>query len=309
MNKTVLFSIAIIMVILTFVTIGALVNEGRKGRASAERAKKLVTQDAGSLETKPVDYSLHKTIQGGDGRVMVLIPAGIFPMGAGEEGDFDEQPQRIIFLSAYYIDQYEVTNKAYKRFATMLKRKLPEVPVFEDDVERLKGDNLPVVGVTWLDATAYCKWADNRLPTEAEWEKAARGTIPRKWPWGDQFDERRVNSRGDGDAFKYTSPIGSFENGRSYYGLYDMAGNVSEWVADWYDQFYYKEAPFENPKGPEQPDINRVLVYRGGSYMSNANDLRASKRFGGAHPNRGESTVGFRCAKDKEQDAALPPNE
>ena len=298
MNKTVLFAIAIIMVMLTFLTIGALIHEGRKGRESAERAKRLMTQTARLVETKPVDYSIYKTIRGGDQRIMVLIPAGLFPMGGGEEGDFDEQPQRIVFLNGYYIDQYEVTNKDYKRFASMLKRPLTEIPVFEDDISLLRGDNLPVVGVTWMDAMAYCKWADNRLPTEAEWEKAARGPDPRKWPWGDQFDESRVNGRGDADQFKYAAPVGSFESGRSFYGLYDMAGNVSEWVADWYDQFYYKGAPFENPKGPEQPDINRVLVYRGGSYISNANDLRASKRFGGAHPNRGESTVGFRCAKD-----------
>jgi len=302
MSKTVLFSIAIVMILLTFLTIGALFNESRKAKESQALAKKIMTQETHSLETKPVDYSQYKTIRGGDQRTMVLIPAGIFPMGSSEEGDFDEQPQRIIFLNAFYMDQFEVTNKDYKRFATMLKypKPLPEIPVFEDDVSLLKGDNNPVVGATWMDATAYCKWADNRLPTEAEWEKAARGPDPRKWPWGDQFDERRVNGRGEEDKFKYTAPIGSFESGRSYYGLYDMAGNVSEWVADWYNQFYYKGAPFENPKGPAEPDITRVLVYRGGSYMSNANDLRVSKRFGGAHPNRGESTVGFRCAKDAE---------
>jgi formylglycine-generating enzyme required for sulfatase activity len=299
MNKTVLISTVIIMIVLTLVTIGALVNESRKGKESQARAKKLVTQSAGVLDAKVVDYSNYKTIQGGDGRVMVLIPAGIFPMGSGEEGDFDEQPQRIIFLSPYYIDQHEVTHKDYKRFAAMLKKPLPEIPVFEDEISLLQGDTLPVVGVTWIDAMAYCKWADSRLPTEAEWEKAARGAEPRKWPWGDLFDERRVNGRGEGDHYKYTAPVGSFESGRSFYGLYDMAGNVSEWVADWYDQFYYKGAPFENPKGPEKPDINRVLVYRGGSYMSNENDLRTAKRFGGAHPNRGESTVGFRCARDQ----------
>jgi len=302
MNRTVLFSIAIIMVLLTFVTIGALLNEGRKGKESQERAKKLIAQEKAQLDTKQTDYTIYKTILGGDQQILVLIPAGVFPMGSGTDGDFDEQPQRIIFLNSFYINQYEITYKDYKRFALMTKRPLPEIPVFEDDIALLRQDNLPVVGVSWIDATAYCKWAGNRLPTEAEWEKAAHGPDTRKWPWGDQFDERRVNGRGEEDHYKYTAPVGSFESGRSFYGLYDMAGNVSEWVSDWYDQFYYKRAPFENPKGPEEPDINRVLVYRGGSYISNANDLRASKRFGGAHANRGESTVGFRCAKDFESE-------
>ncbi len=299
MNKAVLYSIGILMAVLTIVTMVALVNESRKGKALEQQAKTMITEEeARPLPVAPVDYSLYKTTLGGDGRTMVLIPAGIFPMGGEEEGDFDEQPQRIIFLSAYYIDQYEVTNKDYKRFATMLKRKIPEIPVFEDDVTLLMGDDQPVVGVTWIDAVAYCKWAGNRLPTEAEWEKAARGTDGRTWPWGDRFDARLVNGRDEKDGFRYSAPVGRFESGRSFYGLYDMGGNVSEWVSDWYDQFYYKTAPLENPKGPEVPDINKVLVYRGGSYMSNAHDLRVSKRFGGAHPERGESTVGFRCAKD-----------
>ncbi|MEK7702549.1 MAG: SUMF1/EgtB/PvdO family nonheme iron enzyme [Nitrospirota bacterium] len=301
MSKPVIFAITIFMIALTVVTVASLIKQSNDARESERRAKAIVTQEGRADEKQFIDFSGHQTILGGDGRVMVFIPAGVFPMGGGDEGGFDESPQRIIFLNAYYIDQHEVTHKDYQRFATMLKRAMPDIPVFEDDVKKLKSDDLPIVGATWMDATAYCKWADNRLPTEAEWEKAARGSDPRKWPWGDSFNEKWVNARGEADGFLYTAPVGSYERGRSFYGLYDMAGNVSEWVDDWYDQFYYKNAPFENPKGPAEPDINRVKIYRGGSYMSNAYDLRASRRFGGAHPNRGESTVGFRCVRSVEK--------
>jgi formylglycine-generating enzyme required for sulfatase activity len=300
MNKTALFSIAIFMGLLTILTMVALVKESRKGEAIRQQVKAIkAKEEAAFVPGPPVDYSQYQTILGGDGEKMVFIAAGIFPMGSNsEESDFDEQPERIVFLNDYYIDQYEVTHKNYRRFAKMLRRKMPEIPVFEEDVRLLQGDEQPVVGVTWMDAVAYCKWAGKRLPTEAEWEKAARGTDGRVFPWGQAFHTTLANGRGEEDGFQYSAPIGRFEEGRSFYGLYDMSGNVAEWVSDWYDQFYYKSAPLENPTGPDQPDINKVLVYRGGSYVSNAHDMRASKRFGGAHPERGESTVGFRCARD-----------
>ncbi|MBI3803450.1 MAG: formylglycine-generating enzyme family protein [Nitrospirae bacterium] len=298
MNRGVIIGIAVTMVMLTILMMAALVVESGKSKKLAERAGKIKTEKEALPTMKTVDYSQFQTIKGGDDREMVLIPAGSFTMGGGPEGDFDEQPQRVIYLDAYYMDKYEVTNTDYQRFAKMLKRPLPTIPVFEDDVNLLKGDKQPVVGVTWIDAFAYCKWAGKRLPTEAEWEKAARGENGQTYPWGDPFNTKLANGRGEEDGFKYSAPVGSFEQGRSPYGLYDMAGNVSEWVSDWYDQFYYKTSPFKNPKGPEQPDMNKVLVYRGGSFNSTAHDLRASKRFGGAHPERGESSVGFRCARD-----------
>jgi len=303
MNKTVLIVIGVLMIIMTIALGAALVYESIKGRLSAEKTKGIITQTTRMAHPPSKDYSVYKTTIGGDGEKMVLIPAGIFPLGSSEEGDFDEKPQRIIFLDAYYIDQYEVTNKNYKRFASMTgRRSLPEIPVFEDDITLLQGEEQPVVGATWLEAVAYCKWAGKRLPTEAEWEKAARGTEERTWPWGNVFDPLLVNGRGEEDGFKYSAPVGRFERGRSFYGLYDMAGNVSEWVSDWYDQFFYNVAPDRNPTGPDTSDITSVLVYRGGSYTSNAHDLRASKRFGGAHPKRGESTVGVRCARDIEEE-------
>jgi len=298
MSRGVVLGICITMALLTILTMVALVVESRRSRKVTEAAMQMKTEEAALPTMKTVDYSQFETIVGGDGREMVLIPAGSFTMGGGPEGNFDEQPQRVIYLDAYYMDKHEVTNADYQRFAKMLKRPLPVIPVFEDDVNLLKGETQPVVGVTWIDAFAYCKWAGKRLPTEAEWEKAARGENGQTYPWGDEFNAKLTNGLGEEDGFKYTAPIGSFEQGRSPYGLYDMAGNVAEWVSDWYDQFYYKTAPFKNPQGPAEPDINKVLVYRGGSYHSSAHDLRASRRFGGAHPERGESTVGIRCAKD-----------
>lgn len=303
MNRMVVVSIAIVMGLLTILTMVALVMESNKSKKMQEAVKQIKTAKEDIPEVKAMDFSMYEKIKGGDGREMVLIPAGSFTMGGGPEGDFDEQPQRVIYLDAYYMDLYEVTNADYNRFTKMLKRPAPFVPVFEDDVNLLRGDLQPVVGVTWLDAFAYCKWAGKRLPTEAEWEKAARGEDGRSWPWGDTFNPKLANGRGDEDGFKYSAPVGSFEKGRSPYGIYDMAGNVSEWVADWYDQFYYKTAPFKNPKGPEDPGINKVLSYRGGSFNNVGHDLRASKRFGGAHEERGESSVGMRCARDLKEPA------
>jgi formylglycine-generating enzyme len=298
MNRIVIICITVVMALLTILTMVALVVESNKSKKMQEAVKGIKTEIEEAPEVKAMDFSIFETIRGGDDREMVLIPAGSFTMGGGPEGDFDEQPQRVIYLDAYYMDKYEVTNMDYNRFTRMLKRPSPSIPVFEDNVNLLKADMQPVVGVMWIDAVAYCKWAGKRLPTEAEWEKAARGEDGRIWPWGDTFNVKLANGRGEEDGFKYSAPVGSFEKGRSPYGLYDMAGNVSEWVSDWYDQFYYKAAPFKNPKGPEDPGINQVLSYRGGSYNNVGHDLRTSKRNGGAHPERGESSVGIRCARD-----------
>jgi formylglycine-generating enzyme required for sulfatase activity len=298
MNRTVVVVLAVIVFLLTAATMFSLVRDVQRGKRIEQEAKRLRSTQVAPPTIPAGDFGDLETIQGGDGRVMSLVAAGAFTMGGGSEGDFDEQPQRVIYLDAYYVDQYEVTHADYARFSKMLKRPMPVIPVFEDDPRLLTGENQPVVGVRWIDAFDYCKWAGGRLPTEAEWEKAAAGENGRIWPWGDLFDARVANGRGEQDGFLYSAPVGKFEAGRSSYGLYDMSGNVSEWVSDWYDQFYYKKAPFKNPKGPDEPDISKVLVYRGGSFAQTAHDLRAAKRFGGAHPERGENTVGFRCARD-----------
>ncbi len=298
MSKNAILGMIGSMVFLVVLMAVALIYESIKSNRVREAAKKIENPKEAIVEVERVDFSAFEKIVGGDAREMVLIPAGSFTMGGGDVGDFDEQPQRVIYLDPFYMDIYEVTNADYRRYTKMLKKPDPVVPVFEDDPNLLKGDKQPVVGVTWINSAAYCKWARKRLPTEAEWEKAARGENGGKWPWGDSFSSTLANGLGEADGYKYSAPVGSFERGRSPYGLYDMAGNVSEWVEDWYVQDYYKDAPFKNPKGPEDPGIIQVLSYRGGSFHNSSHDLRASKRFGGAHPKRGESTVGFRCAKD-----------
>ncbi|MBN4054090.1 formylglycine-generating enzyme family protein [Nitrospira defluvii] len=297
MSRKVILIVIGIMVFFVLLIAVSLIFEFEKSKKIQEVARNAERKREDIPDVKKRDFSEFETIKGGDAREMVLIPAGSFTMGDAS-GDFDEQPMRVIYLNAYYIDKYEVTNENYRRFTKMLKRRPPVIPVFEDNVELLKEDKQPVVGVMWIDAVAYCTWAGNRLPTEAEWEKAARGENGEKWPWGETFHSALANGRGEEDGYKYSAPVGSFEDGRSPYGLYDMAGNVSEWVSDWYDQFYYKESPFKNPTGPEDPGMIKVLSYRGGSYSNTSHDLRGSKRFGGAHPERGERTVGIRCARD-----------
>ena len=232
------------------------------------------------------------TIIGQDGAEMILIPAGEFIMGSPEgEGGDNEHPQHTMFLDAFYIDKYEVTNAQYKQFMDARGRKAPK---YWDD-GKYNQPNQPVVGVTWHDAVAYAKWAGKRLPTEAEWEKAARGTDGRKYPWGNEWDSSKCNSGFDGDGYKGIAPVGNFHDGASPYGVMNMAGNVWEWVADWYDEDYYSRSPQQNPKGP---DSGSSRVLRGGSwYGANQADLRCAYRYGYG-PGLRYFFRGFRCAQD-----------
>jgi formylglycine-generating enzyme required for sulfatase activity/uncharacterized caspase-like protein len=222
-----------------------------------------------------------RTMRTEDGAEMVLVPAGEFTMGSNEYDD--EKPPRRVYLDAFHIDKYEVTNALYRRFVSATSR---GAPGYWNDA-RFNGDPQPVVGVSWHDAAAYCGWAGKRLPTEAEWEKAARGTDGRRYPWGEQWDASRANSGG-----KPVS-VGSYPGGVSPYGAHDMAGNVWEWVADWYEAAYYQRSPERNPKGP---DSGQYRVVRGGSWDFSPIGLRASYRNYGT-PDRRFSLVGFRCAR------------
>lgn len=243
------------------------------------------------------DFSMYKTIIGDEGREMVEVPDGPFTMGSDED-DPDEAPSHPVYLKAFYIDLKEVTQVEYDRFAKMTKRTQPVVPVFEDDISKLIQPEYPAVGVTWNDAFAYCRWAGKRLPTEAEWEKAARGEGRRRYPWGDKFDLPHANVDGDEDGYPYLAPPGSFETGRSPYGLYDVTGNVGEWVADSYDASYYGNSPYRDPKGPEE-DVFKII--RGGSWRESRLNARLTKRFS-AKMWRTDATIGFRCAKDPDPD-------
>jgi sulfatase modifying factor 1 len=223
---------------------------------------------------------------------MVLIPAGEFQMGSND-GHEDERPVHTVDLDAFYMDKYEVTNAQYKKFIDATGYPAPRY--WSDS--RYNASNQPVVGVTWYDAKAYCKWLSEkegktyRLPTEAEWEKAARGgLVGKKYPWGDILTHDYANYKGTGGRDKWdgTSPVDSFlPNG---YGLYDMAGNVWYWCADWYGENYYSSSPKYNPKGPNS---GRGRVLRGGSWGDPESYLRVSIRIYYAQTDL--NNIGFRC--------------
>jgi formylglycine-generating enzyme required for sulfatase activity len=292
-NRGVLIG-SIIFVFASFILmIVSLVYESYKAKQARQLAMSIKTENKPAASLARQDYSAYKSIVTDEGREMVQIPEGPFMMGS-KDGDPDEMPERQVYLKAYYIDKKEVTQEEYERFAKMTKRKKPVVEVFEEDQSKILKPALAVMGVTWNDGEAYCRWAGKRLPTEAEWEKAGRGEGRRKYPWGEDFGSGHANVDGSEDGYRYLAPPGSFESGRSPYGLYDMTGNVSEWVADSYDEHFYQKAPYRDPKGPEDGEIK---VVRGGSWRESPLNARLSRRFQAKYW-RNDITIGFRCAKD-----------
>ena len=222
----------------------------------------------------------------------ILIPGGEFIMGKESltNAGFIDNFAHKVYVDSFYIDKYEVTNAQYKEFCDSTGRRLPEFwnmdvyhsgPAFPD---------YPVTGVTWADAEAYAKWKGFRLPTEAEWEFAARGgLIGKNYPLGDNMDSSQANYY---PTQGHTMPVGSYPpNG---YGIYDMAGNVVEWVYDFYSENYFLKSPYKNPAGPV---YGKQRVIRGGGWRSgmscNTVHFRQSLR-----PYWVDFNVGFRCAKD-----------
>ena len=232
-----------------------------------------------------------------DSGPMVTIAEGSFIRGSGPEaGRADERPRQTIYLGVFMIDTYEVTNGQYLKFIAATGHKEP-FNVYGTgslfDVKEI--ENLPVVQVTWHDAADYCQWVGKRLPTEAEWEKAARGTDGRDYPWGDEAPStRRVNFNRDWVATRTLLPVGSLPDGVSPYGVHDLSGNAREWVQDWYAKDYYQVAPDRNPKGPKS---GLLKVIRGGSWHSFEPDIRAAARGKGGFALKTHGT-GFRCARD-----------
>jgi formylglycine-generating enzyme required for sulfatase activity len=232
-----------------------------------------------------------QTIVGKDGAPMVLVPAGTFTMG-GEGWDADEKPPHLVSLNAFYIDTYEVTTARYGAFMRETGR---DQPSKWKDVNPATDAERPVVGVTWHDADAYCRHYGKRLPTEAEWEKAARGTDGRRFPWGHEEPTRRhANFGATWNGYETLLPVGSLEAGKSSYGAYDMAGNAWEWVADWYDMKYYVHSPDRNPTGPARGGSK---VARGGSWYNMLYDLRSTNRNFLA-PSSTLFDLGFRCLQE-----------
>ncbi len=244
-----------------------------------------------------------------DESVLVFIPAGEFIMGAADNdpnADADELPQKTIFVDAFWMDQFEVTNRQYQ---TCVNSSACPLPADAESATRYNyyGDaefeDYPVINVTWLDASTYCQWRGARLPTEAEWEKAARGDSGYLYPWGNTFEPMHSNYCASTilcpdepeDGYIDTAPVGSFAEGVSPYGVHDMAGNINEWVADWYDVNYFASLTdgFENPTGPESGEERSI---RGGSFGLNATKLRTTNR-GSAKPTAYGPYGGFRCAQ------------
>ena len=223
---------------------------------------------------------------------MVSIPAGEFTMGS-QDGDPDERPAHKVHVDAFSMDVYEVTVGQYAEFLQATGIRSPSDWQMMNQPAYQKR---PVANVDWEDAAAYCKWAGKRLPTEAEWEKAARGTDGRLYPWGnDPPTPLHANfGKTDWNNHGVLAPIGTFEAGKSPYGIYDMAGNVWEWVSDWYDYYYYKNSPSQNPTGPPKGGFK---VIRGGSWNSNQRNLRSSDRYWDPPSFRSLYFPGFRCAK------------
>jgi sulfatase modifying factor 1 len=235
-----------------------------------------------------------------DGKVMVLVPEGSFLMGSRSDdldADDDERPQQLVYLATYWIDKTEVNNSQYQ----LCYAQGVCSPSNEKRSMFLDGQQ-PVVGVTWEQAAVYCKWVGGRLPTEAEWEKAARGVDGRIFPWGDRFDSNRLNYcdrnciadwrdfEGD-DGYRYTAPVNAFVTGASPYGAQNMSGNVWEWTGDWYDPLAYQSSAIENPNGP---DNGRQRVIRGGSWLYLGRNVRVTRRQKEL-PTYGYDNIGFRC--------------
>ncbi|MDP6625403.1 MAG: formylglycine-generating enzyme family protein [Nitrospinota bacterium] len=282
---------------------------------------------------------------------MVLVPEGPFLMGSTKQDIDDvvelekniensrlenEIPQREVFLNAYLMDKYSVTNAEFKKFIEAggyLEKNfwsedgwkhISEMnPTESDDLKKIvqADDDTPVVNISWYEAEAFAKWAGKRLPTEAEWEKAARGTDGRIYPWGNKFDKTMLNCAEA--KHKKSTPVSKFTEGKSIYGCFDMVGNVWEWTTDWYDSDYYSSAPSKNPVGPMNAEKNPYYgkpenvgisiydfesstksesltdcrVIRGGSWNgSGVAHVRCANR-DYDEPTFKNDIIGFRCAK------------
>jgi len=236
---------------------------------------------------------------------MVLIPAGPFQMGSNKEDTehqgaefgsvkpwyLDEHPQHRVVLSDFFIDRFEVTNSQYQRLIESIQARAPEHWI---GGRYLGGqENFPVTEINWYDADRYCKWVGKRLPSEAEWEKAARGTDGREFPWGNEFDPKKANTGASG--FGRLLAVGSFPSGVSPYGVHDLAGNAWEWVEDWYQPY-----PGSTDRNALYGQRNKVL--RGGGYGGNGGHYALALFYRTAYrssipPEEAYVDLGFRCAK------------
>ena len=264
------------------------------GPTSTLSATKFATHTPTTALTPTAGIS---SIRPKDGMTMMYIPAGMFIMGS-DSGDPDAQPVRTVSLDAYWIDQTEVTNGMYAQ-CVQSKACQPPTSNGSSNIVFYFGNaqygGYPVINITWYNAKAYCAWAGARLPTEAEWEKAARGTDGRSYPWGNaaptcslaNFICNTYNGTND------TRDVNKNPSGTSPYGVLNMAGNVAEWASDWYGATYYSSALASNPQGPANGSSR---VVRGGSWEDPGSALKTFVRFR-LDPNKSDSYTGFRCAR------------
>jgi formylglycine-generating enzyme required for sulfatase activity len=258
----------------------------------------------------PVTYATR--ISPADDMPQVFVPAGKFQMGGFDiHAENDEIPTHEVTLKEFWIDQYEVTNGMYGLCVQAGVCQPPQKPYSSHRAEYFGNpefQDYPVITVTWTDAQTYCTWAERRLPTEAEWERAARGDDMRSFPWGENPPSELLTNFNN--LIRDTSRVGSYPLGVSPFGAYDMAGNVAEWVQDFYKEDYYKKSPGINPTGPAQAPRLIQRVIRGGSYQDVWVNIRVANRGYEMGPNpdapfnspdlfgRSSSKIGFRCASD-----------
>ncbi len=257
----------------------------------------------GQREAQAAD-PMSPTFTGKDGAPMALIPEGSFHMGvpqAARDGGMDERPNHKVFVDSFYMDIYEVTNGRYLQFVTDTGHRVPQHPtdptraLWEGNMMPESVTDLPVINVDWFDSVAYCEWAGKRLPTEAEWEKAAKGDNDWRFAWGDMeptTEHANFNQlawRGESTLVQ----VGMYEKGKSPYGIYDVAGNVWEWVSDWYQVDYYSHSPTHNPQGPKKGNEKTL---RSSGWQGETPQMRVFTRIKSVPTDRNDST-GFRCAQ------------
>jgi formylglycine-generating enzyme required for sulfatase activity len=254
--------------------------------------KPIPTHTAVVLTSIPTDIlpklDAGSTMPGQDGMTLLYVPPGKFTMGSNQDGN-DEKPSHLVELSAFWIDQTEVTNEMYQKCVETQTCKKPSTTTYYIDPRYAK---YPVVFVSWQDAVKYCTYAGRRLPTEAEWEKAARGEDERIYPWGNQAPGTGKELLNFRTSVGGTTAVNSYPKGVSYYGAVDMAGNVLEWVNDRFVSTYYQNSPSLDPTGP---DSSGTRVLRGGSWQSDSNAVTTYRREF-RNPEAASGTIGFRCA-------------
>lgn len=269
-------------------------------------------------------YVAENFLQKTDAKETVLLPGGAFMMGSTEQEARTalamvpsgrptwaepEQPQHQVVLDPFFMDRFEVTVAKFGRFLEETGRASHKA------IRPASQSKHPVTGVTWTEADQYCRWAGKALPTEAQWEYAARGGERSRFPWGDspvnglranycdaQCPDRPGGQTGDDDGFRSTAPAGTYEAGKNAYGIYDLAGNAAEWVRDWYDDRFYEKSRAENPVNT-QPHADEYKVIRGGSYLDGPYFLRAATRNFRAQNTR-HPKIGFRCVMPQSKAAS-----